>query len=42
MYKTVSIHEMQQYGHRDHYKVDTFLIKIYSFRIMCSHIHTDF
>jgi len=32
MYKTVPIHEMQQYGHRGHYKVDTFLIKIYTFR----------
>ena len=32
MFKTASIHEMQQYGNRDHYKVDTFLIKIYTFR----------
>jgi len=24
MYKTVSIHEMQQYGHRGHYKLIRF------------------
>jgi hypothetical protein len=35
MYTTVSVHEMQQYGHHGLYKVDTFLIKIYT-------SHTDF
>jgi len=42
MNKRVSIHEWQQYGHRGHYKVYTFLIKIYTFRSMYSYMHTNF